>query len=152
VLMMLIGAWSAQAQQAVLASSNDAVGTTGSISYSVGQVAYLLTTSADGFIIEGVQQPFEYQFHIGINEINGVSLKCSLYPNPAGSYSMLKIEGNDLKNLRYQLYNMNGFLLQNIPVEVRETRINTEDLAPASYSLTVSNNDRIFQSFILIRK
>jgi hypothetical protein len=152
VSMMFIAALSAQAQQAVLAASDDAIGATGAVSYSVGQIAYNLNISTDGFIIEGVQQPFEYQFHIGIDEINGEPLKCSLYPNPAGRYTILKIEGKDLKNLSCQLYNMNGFLLQNMKIENPETYVNVDDLSPASYSLTVSHNDRIFQSFILIKK
>ncbi len=149
---MLLGAQAIRAQQTVLTASNDATGTTGSVSYSIGQVAYNFNTATDGFIIEGVQQPFEIQFHIGIDEVNGTTPGCTLYPNPAGSYTNLKIDRNEIKNLSYQLYNMNGFLLENMKIESPETAIRMGDLAPASYCLTVSENDKALQTFIIIKK
>jgi len=141
-----------QAQQAVLTASSDATGSAGTVSYSVGQVAYILNTGTDGFIIEGVQQPFEIQFHQGIEENLGTSLGCTIYPNPAISFTNLKIDRKEIKNLSYQLYNMNGFLLQTLKIESHEVSIRIDDLAPASYCLTVSENDKALQTFILIKK
>jgi hypothetical protein len=150
--MMFIGLRSVIAQQAVLSASNDAIAAGGSVCYSVGQVAYLFNTSTDGFIMEGVQQPFEYQFHIGIDEIQGTAPGCTLYPNPAGSYTNLKIDRKEMKDLSYQLYNMSGFLLENSKIESPETVIRLEDFAPAAYSLIISENDKALRSFIIIKK
>jgi hypothetical protein len=141
-----------QAQQAVLSASNETSGSTGTVSYSVGQVAYILNAGTGGFLIQGVQQPFEYQFHIGIEETTMAPLKCFIYPNPASNYTKLKIERQELKNFSYQLYNMNGFLLQNMKIVSQEVSISVEDLAPASYNLTVSENERPLQSFIIIKR
>jgi hypothetical protein len=141
-----------QAQQAVLNANNDVTGSAGTVSYSVGQVAYICNTGTNGFIIEGVQQPFEIQFHEGIEDPDGMSLECILYPNPASSYINLKIERQDIKNLSYQLYNMNGFLLQTEKIESHEVSIRMEDFAAATYSLTVSENNRALRSFIIIKK
>jgi hypothetical protein len=149
LVMWLAGSY---AQQAVLTASNDAVGSTGTVSYSVGQIAYCVNMSTGGFITEGVQQPFEILQGQGIQEINGTILEFSVYPNPASNFIILKSERTEINNLSYQLYNMNGFLLQNRKIESSEISISLEDLSPASYSLTVSCNDRAFQSFIIIRK
>ena len=141
-----------QAQQAVLTASSDATGGLGTVSYSVGQVAFIFNTSTDGFVTEGVQQPFEILYGEGIEEPNGMSLECFLYPNPATSYIKLKIERHEIKNLSYQLYNMNGFLLQTMKIESHEVSIPLDDLASASYCLTVSGNDKALQTYIIIKK
>lgn len=153
-LFLLIFCWipGLQAQQAVLCASNDLSGTGGSVSYSVGQVAYLLNTGTEGFFIEGVQQPFEYQYHIGIEDLDGTSPGWVVYPNPAGNYIMLRIGKPDITNMRYQMYNSNGILLQSREINSHEVRITMEDFSPASYVLTVTGNDRVLQSFIIIRK
>lgn len=46
-----------QAQQATTAAGGDAIGSGGSISYSIGQVLYISNTGDSGKINEGVQQP-----------------------------------------------------------------------------------------------
>lgn len=141
-----------QAQQAILSASSEATGNAGTVSYSVGQVAFHLNAGSEGFIIEGVQQPFELQFHEGIEESDESLPDYILYPNPAGSYINLKIERTEIKILSYQIYNMNGFLLQTMETENREVRIPLENLASASYVLTISGNNRVLGSFIIIKK
>lgn len=151
-LLLVLGVPGLQAQQAVLTASNDATGSAGTVSYSVGQAAYIFNTGTDGFITEGVQQPFEILYGEGIEETNGIAMEYSLYPNPASNYVKLKIERHEIKNLSYQLYNMNGFLLQTLKIESHEVSILMDDLAPATYSLIVSENDRALQTFIIIKK
>jgi hypothetical protein len=141
-----------KAQQAVLSASNDATGTSGTVSYSVGQIAYNTNTGTEGFLIEGVQQPFEYQYHIGIDEITNETITCILYPNPAGSFIRLNIQRKDIKNLGYQVYNMNGFLLESEKIERPEVTISLENFTPAAYTLTVSENNHAVKSYTFIRK
>lgn len=153
-IVFLLVMWLAglHAQQAVLSASNDATGSAGTASYSVGQIAYNYNTSTDGFVTEGVQQPFEILYGEGIEDPNGITHEYKLYPNPANAFVILKIESPEIKNLSCQLYNMNGFLLKTMKIESREVTLRMDDLASATYSLTVTGNDKVLQTFIIVKK
>jgi len=58
-----------QAQVAIPASGGNATGTGGTVSYSVGQVFYTINTGTTGFIVQGVQQPFEISHPAGKTQI-----------------------------------------------------------------------------------
>lgn len=58
ILSILFLASTAIAQQATLSAGGDATGAGGSVSFSVGQVAYQHVSDVGGSVNEGVQQPF----------------------------------------------------------------------------------------------
>ena len=151
-LLFVIGFSELQAQETILSASGNASGNTGTVSYSVGQIAYLTKSGTDGTITEGVQQPYEILIPTGIEVEKGITLECLLYPNPANRYVKLKIEKHDLNNLSYQLYNMNGMLLQNIKIESEETFIPMEDLVKATYVLIITENGKTLKTFQVIKK
>ena len=140
------------AQQTILSANNNATGNEGTVSYSVGQVAFITKTGISGTITEGIQQPYEILFLTGIEEENGITLECILYPNPANRYVKLKIENHVIKNLSYQLYNMNGLLLENVKIENEETTVPVDELVNATYFLKVTENNNILKTFLIIKK
>lgn len=141
-----------QAQEATLSAYGNATGSDGKVTYSIGQVAFLTKSGTDGTITEGVQQPYEILIPIGIDDDKGITLECLLYPNPADRYVRLKIENHDLSNLNYQLYNMNGLLLQNTKIESKETYIPMEDLVKATYFLKITENGKALKTFQIVKK
>jgi hypothetical protein len=141
-----------QAQEVVLSANGNATGNTGTVSYSVGQVAYLTKSGTSGIITEGVQQPYEIIIPAGIDDKNGITLECYIYPNPASRYVKLKIENHEIKNLNCQLLNMNGLPLQQIKVESEESYIPMDDLAKATYFLIISENGKTLKTIQVIKK
>lgn len=139
------------AQESVLSGSGSASGD-GTVSYSVGQVFYLTKSGTDGAITEGIQQPFEILIPIGIDNDKGITLECLIYPNPVNRFVKLKIENHEIINLSYQLYTMNGLLLQNMKIESDETFIPMEDLAKATYILKITENGKTLNTFQVIKK
>lgn len=152
VILLASGLSGLHAQEATLSASGNATGSDGKVSYSVGQVAFLTKSGADGTITEGLQQPYEILIPIGIDDEKGITLECLLYPNPADKYVKLKIEKQNINNLSYQLYNMNGLLLQNIKIESEETYIPMDDLAKATYFLTITENGKVLKTFQIVKK
>ena len=141
-----------QAQETTGSASGNATGSDGKVSYSVGQVVFLTKSGTDGTISEGVQQPYEILIPIGIDDEKGITLECLLYPNPADRYVKLKIKNHDISNLNYQLYNMNGLLLQNTKIESNETFIPMDDLAKATYFLEITENGKALKTFQIVKK
>ena len=151
LFIIWLGLSDLHAQESILSGSGSASGD-GTVSYSVGQVAYLTKSGTDGTITEGIQQPYEILIPTGIDEEKGITLECLIYPNPANRYIKLKIEKHDINYLRYQLYNMNGLLLQNMKIESEETFIPMEDLAKATYILKITENGKVLKTFQVIKK
>ena len=150
VFLIVFGLSGLQAQKAVLATGGDASGSGGSVSYSVGQLVYTINTGTGGAVAQGVQQPYEISAITGIEE-TGISLEMSVYPNPATKFVKLKVESKKLKKLSYQLYDINGKLLDSEIIKGNETTINMGSLTPSTYFLRVVDNNRVIKSFKIIK-
>ncbi len=126
-----------QAQQlhaSVNAAGGNATGTSGSPSYSVGQLVYTTAAGTTGSVAQGVQQPFEIKVVSGIDDIYGIELLMA-YPNPVSTHLMLKIENIELSAFSYQLYDVSGSMILNTKVTAIETSINMVELTPSTYFL-----------------
>lgn len=80
-----------QAHASVNATGGNANSANGSVSYSVGQVFYTTAFSTKGSISEGVQQPFEISVLSGLEDVAGIDLCYSVYPNPTSGKLTLKL-------------------------------------------------------------
>jgi len=140
-----------QAQKAVSTAGGDASGSESTASYTIGQVVYTTNSSQSGTITQGVQQPYELYVVSGIAEAKGISLECAVYPNPTNNLVKLKIENFNLGNLSYELYDINGKLLQDKKTEGSETIISMADLVPAIYFLKVTDNTKEVKVFKIIK-
>jgi len=138
-----------KAQQTTDATGGEAIGTGGTASYSIGQVANIHITNSNGYINEGVQQP--YDITIGIPENNNISLSYSVYPNPTTSTINLKVENLSLDNLSFQLFDISGKLLINQKINSLETSIQMGSFANANYFLKVTDNSKEVQTFKIIK-
>ena len=149
-LILLAGLTGLQAQEAVTAAGGDATGSGGTVSYTIGQIDYTTNTGTGGTVTQGVQQPYEF-FILGIDDKKDISVKLSVYPNPAVSTVNLRIDNQNLENLSFQLYDVNQKLILNQKVSSTETSIPMEKLASATYFLKVSDNKKVVKTFKIIK-
>ncbi len=151
VLFIGLGLTGLQAQEAIPATGGNASGSGGSVSYTVGQVVYTTNTEASGSVAQGVQQAFEISVVNGIEEAKGINLNCSAYPNPTTDFLVLKIENYDKGNLLYQLFDMNGSLLENKKVIGDETSIEMSKFTPAIYFVRITKDNKEVKTFKIIK-
>lgn len=140
-----------QGQQTFAITGGEAFGAGGSISYTVGQVAYTTNTSLTGTVMQGVQLPYEIIVVTELEEVQGISLDFSVYPNPAIDFIKLKIVNYKLGNLHYQLYDINGSILQNQEITGEETLINMAAYISAEYYLQVSHDQKKIKTFKIVK-
>ena len=108
-LFLGLGLAGLHAQEAIPATGGNALGSGGSVSYSVGQVVYTTSTGINGSVAQGVQQPYEISIVTGLEEAKGITLQCSVYPNPAKDKCTVEYEiEKNSKNVQLQILNMNG--------------------------------------------
>jgi len=137
VLLFGLGLIGLQAQESVNATGGNASGNGGTVAYSVGQVVYTTNKGTNGTVAQGVQQPFEISVVTGLEEAKGISLSISAYPNPTTDYLTLEVKEFELSTLHFQLFDMNGKLLQNEKITGNQTRIAMTNLVPANYFVKV---------------
>ena len=151
VLLLGLGLTGVQAQTSVNATGGDASGGGGSVSYSVGQVVYTTHTGTSGSVAEGVQQPYEISVVTGLEEAQSINLSVTAYPNPTTDYLTLRIDEFEISNLSFQLYDMNGKLLQNEKITGNQTSIVMSNLLPATYFVKVIQGNKEVKTFKIIK-
>ncbi len=140
------------AQEVIPTSGGTATGSGGSASYTVGQVVYKTNNGTNGSLAQGVQQPYEISVVIGIEDAKGISLECSVYPNPTRNQLILKIEDYSYRTLRYQIYDMNGKLLLSNELNSAQTEIPVTSLSSATYLLKVIDVSQEIKTFRIIKR
>ena len=151
LLLLGLGLTGLQAQESINATGGNASGSVGSASYSVGQIVYTTNTGTNGSVAQGVQQPYEISVVTAIEEAKDITLSVSAYPNPTSDYLTLHIEEIDILNLSYQLFDMNGKLLQNEKITGDQTNIVMSNLEPATYIMKVIQENKEVKTFKIIK-
>jgi len=130
------------AQVAISSAGGNAAGTGGTVSYTLGQVAYNSSSGTNGSVAQGVQQPYEISVVTGLEEANNITLEWSVYPNPAGNFLKISLGNSENpeqkpENLRYRLYDMSGNVLLENKLDGTETTIQMEGFPPSLYILKI---------------
>ena len=140
----------AQAQKDFVSSGGEANGTTGTISYSIGQPFYAASITEQGSNSPGVQQTFK------ISELPAetnllVNLQMAVYPNPTTHLITLNIEHSELSGLTYSLFGMSGQILRTGAIKEKKTELSMEEFGAAIYLLKVFRNSTLIKTFQIIK-
>jgi len=148
IAFLLFGLGGLHAQETVSTTGGNATGVGGSLSYTVGQVFYSTNTGTTGSVLQGVQQPFEIYTTVGIHETD-INLELSVYPNPTTNYLILKVE--ELEGITFQLFDLQGKVIENKKVMEMNTSIIMEELPKATYILKIAKNNKPVKTFKIIK-
>jgi len=138
------------AQESVNASGGGVTNASNTISYSIGQPFYHQVNGGGVTLIEGVQQPYEI-ITLGTSEYSEIQLGMKVYPNPTSSLLFLKIEGIELKNLSYQLFDSSGRNIFQDKIKQAETSIDLTSKPSGVYILNVLNTQKSIKVFKIIK-
>ncbi len=152
IFIFLICLWSINqvvfSQQATISAGGDAVGSNGSINYSIGQVVYSVTNNENISIIEGVQQPYIILLTTGNQE--DVSLKFKAFPNP--TVDVLHLVTGDFEGFEYSLYTYSGQKLTTKPILSTNTEINMSTYKAGVYILRVKSAHKEYKTFKILKQ
>lgn len=141
------------AQSAIIPVGGDSQSSTGSVSYTVGQVAVQTSSNGTVSVVEGVQQPYEIQT-VGVDDYPQITVNAVVYPNPTENQIQLHLNGLDMltDGLRANLYDGNGKLLQTASVIEEITSFYIGQYATGTYLLELRNGRRVLKTFKIVRK
>jgi len=145
LILSLLCTFAVFSQETVSSAGGNATGGGGSVSYTVGQVAYTTITGSNGSVAQGVQQPYEISVTTALEEAKDIALEWMAYPNPASDFLKLSLKNPEssgliIDNLSYQLYDSNGKLLLNEKLDGFESAISMSALPAGIYILKVSES------------
>lgn len=143
------------AQSAIVPVGGDASSSSGSVNYTVGQIAVQTAANSSGSIsvAEGVQQPYEIQA-VGVDDYPQITLNAVVYPNPTENLAQLQLNGFEIPadGLRASLYDSRGKLLQVIAVTDDLTSFLIGQYATGTYYLEVRGGKHTLKTFKVVRK
>ena len=143
------------AQSAIVPVGGNAQSNSGSVSYTVGQIAVQTVNSENGSVsvAEGVQQPYEI-LTVGVDDYPQIVLNAVVYPNPTENQAQLELNGFEIPTggLRAILYDVNGKLLRTLRVTEDLTPFQIGQYATGTYYLELRDGNRLLKTFKLVRK
>jgi hypothetical protein len=137
------------AQNDVLAGGGNASSTSGSISYSVGQVVYAHESNAAGSIQLGVQQPYALA-PTTVHE-QWKELVVGLYPNPTRGQLLIEMP-NFIPGITASIFDMNGSLVERFLLQSAKTILSAEAWPPAQYIIQLSDASGNISEYKLIKQ
>ena len=142
------------AQSSIVSIGGDAQSNSGSVSFTVGQIAVQTSENANGVSVgEGVQQPYEIMT-VGVDEYPQIILNAVVYPNPTNNVAQLQLNGFEIPadGLRAHLYDGNCKMLQNLTVTDELTIFQIGQYATGTYYLELRDRKRVLKTFKVVRK
>lgn len=150
VLFFIVAAHQANAQNGIVATGGNATNISGSVDFSIGQIAYKHINVAGGSVNMGVQQPWEV-IVLGADNFPSIVVEMSVYPNPTTDFVILKIEDLKTENLNCRLMDVSGKQIEETKISKAETHLLLNNLNTGSYILNIFRNNQIIKSFSIIK-
>ena len=154
IIFLLCVAGATFAQSTVVPVGCDAQSNSGSVSYTVGQIAVQTSANSNGSVssAEGVQQPYEIQA-VGVEHYPQITLNAVVYPNPTENLAHLRLNGFEIPSggLRAILYDGGGKQLTSIPVTEDLTAFQIGHYATGTYYLELRDGKRVLKTFKIVR-
>ncbi|CAC9975305.1 hypothetical protein FLAPXU55_03014 [Flavobacterium panici] len=138
--------------ETIIPSGSNATGSSGSVTYSIGQVFY--TYIGTGYnVAQGIQQQ-ESDETLDNPEVEVPEVSILVFPNPAADFVNVSLKAPELesKDRLYRLYDIQGRLLKQNKINQTETQVSLNNLTPSLYILVVYVDGKILESFKILKK
>jgi len=139
--------------ETIVTSGNSASGSSGTVTYSIGQVFYTYIGEGPVFsVAQGIQHQ-EKSGNLDIPEVDEpAKAQMFVYPNPTTDFVtiMNSLESEDGQR-SYRLYDIQARLLRQNTINQEETQVSLNNLSPSIYILVVYVNNKILKSFKIIK-
>jgi len=140
----------AVAQTSLNAAGGTEVGSSASLSYTIGQIFSTYSEAASVSLQQGIQQSFEVQVSTAVGNDFSV-LRIDFFPNPASEFLFVKLSGTPIGSLTYRLLDMTGKTLITGFFVGAEAKIELGQLPEAHYIVAVVSGKQFIKTFKLIK-
>ncbi len=139
------------AQQAVSADKGGGNKTGSAVSLTTEKTNYTSSIGNSGAVTEGVNKAYEINVVNRLDPGYAITLECEVNPTPAADFLILKINREEIENMKYQLIDMNGKVIEEAFIGGVETSISLRSYKPKKYQLKVFDNSEEIKLFNIIK-
>lgn len=151
IIILLLCALHVQGQQQVISSAgNFHSAASGSISWTLGELAIETLTTAGNILTQGFQQ--SRLTVTGIGDIPTLDYEIVVYPNPASDHLIIRTDKEQHENLYYHLYDLSGKIVLQDKILESETTITVNHLKSAVYLLRIIDGTRQVRAFKVVKQ
>ena len=151
ILLYFVTCMTLNAQQSVVAAGKDISSTSGTVSFSIGQVVN--QSNDDGIIYEtqGVQQPYEIIASVIGRDDQMGSVSFQVFPNPTTSELRLFVDQLPDQSFSYELIDVVHRVVRRDNIQHQSMHINIRNLSPNVYFLRLLSDGSVKQVFKIIK-
>jgi hypothetical protein len=127
-------------QEVISSSGYYSEGSSGQLSWTLGDLAVETYSTEEVSLTQGFQQPF-YEVTTAFENLE-CNFLIQVYPVPSSDF--ITVEFNELQNnLKVILYNLQGEIILIQQVESKTITLDLNNLSPSEYILKILNNENI---------
>ena len=138
------------AQQAVASGGGYHENTSGSVSWTLGEVMTETFRANEVILTQGFQQPSITV--TSVDEYAGLDFKIIAFPNPAREYINVKIDTDNFDNIWYELYDFKGLVIEQKRIDDEIVHISLHDMEPAVYFLRIIEGRKVLKTFKIVKQ
>jgi hypothetical protein len=141
--------------ETIITSGSSVTGSSGTVSYSIGQVFYTYIGLESTYnVTQGIQQNEKVEKSLGTVVNIETKTEIFIFPNPTTDFVNVNIKGYEFEKGQqsYELYDMQGRLIQQNSINQAETQISLSNLISSTYILRVSMDGEVLKTFKIIKK
>ena len=147
LIIFITVALNTNAQQNTVASGGLATGTGGNISFSIGQIDYLYSTTASFSVSQGLQQVYNLNITAVRNNFVEDDRYINIYPNPTREGVYLDFE--KFYEATYTIYDYTGNIVASNTIESSKTFIPLQTLPAATYIILITQSNKPQKSYLI---
>lgn len=148
LLALLMLPLAAQHHEVVSAAGDSFKQETGTVTFTIGEIAIETTTTHPQHLTQGFHQPVLLVHSTSDNRNTEIPL--TVYPNPVNTRLHLRNDSH-AEHLRYTLLDIRGIAVKEGPV-TDLTEISFEDMPSATYMLQIKRHHALVRHFKIIKQ
>ena len=134
--------YSVKAQSNIVTAGGNATNSSGSVSYSIGQIDFQYTSSADYSVSEGVQQTYSFDTALSIDNIQ-YDFQFSIWPNPSADEMNIEYTTSYELPLSLTVTDVKGAVVANRSVTQGQYSFDVNAWAAGTYYISLSNGEAV---------
>lgn len=138
------------AQEAVVSGGNYHENSSGSISWTLGELVSETLRAEDVVLTQGMQQPTLTV--TSVEEHPDLDFRITIFPNPTREFVNIKIDADYFENLRYELYNFKGLIIEQKRIDSEVVNVSMHNLDPAVYFLRIIQDNKVLKIFKIVKQ
>lgn len=151
LILVLTTSVSVKAQQAeVIATSGDFYeNSSGSLSWTLGEVVIETLSETNFILTQGFQQ--SKLTVTAINDLQTSGIELSVYPNPTNSFLLIEVKTDKQRDLLLSLFDLNGKLILQKKITGSKQTVNMQNYKPATYILKVTEGNKEIRTYQIVK-